>query len=260
MQNLLNIILVQSDIIWLDIHANLERYQHQLQSVTSPVDLIVFPEMFLTGFITETATVPIEDQEVVAEWMLKTANRFNCITTGSHPFFDKGKFYNRFLIVYPDGKVEYYNKRHLFTMGGEKKNYEPGTERIVFKLDGWRIMPMICYDLRFPVWSRNNLNYDLLVYSANWPKARNQVWETLLEARAIENQCYVAGVNRTGIDGAGIGYIGRSRVVSPMGEVMATLDDTEGILSLSLDKVELDRFRKDFPLLDDTDEFEIKIP
>lgn len=258
MENILNITLIQPDIAWLDIHNNLKKFENLIQQQMVSTDLILLPEMFATGFIVEPEMVIQNDQKFLMKWMVKMAKHFNCCVGGSHPYYHNGTYYNRFLVAFADGNIVHYNKRHLFTMGGEEKNYSRGDDRIIFSITNWQIMPLICYDLRFPVWSRNNLKYDLLVYCANWPKARDNVWELLLKARAIENQCYVAGVNRIGIDGRSIQYMGQSQVISPKGDILGSLDQKEGLLNVTLDKVELEKFRTEFPVLNDADEFTIK--
>jgi len=253
----LKIVLVQPDIAWQDIPKNLNNFDVVLNKIEQPVDLILFPEMFATGFLPNPKDIPDEEYERIQEWMLKMANHLNSCIAGSNPCKYEGKYYNRFIAAFPDGSVKRYDKRHLFTMGGERQHFHPGRERMIFEVKGWKIMPLICYDLRFPVWSRNDLNYDLLVYSVNWPKARNHVWDILMMARAIENQCYIAGINRIGIDGQAIEYNGQSQVISPKGEVMVKLGNYEDIITISLNREELHQFRKEFPVRDDADDFTI---
>ena len=257
MYEILKIALVQFDIAWLNVQKNLEKIEKLVFNADEQTDLIILPEMFSTGFIPDPAVVSSREQELVLECMSKMAARLKSCVAGSHAFNQEGVYFNRFIVAYPDGKYAHYDKRHLFTIGAEKQKYRAGNERITFKVKDWNIMPQVCYDLRFPVWNRNNLKYDLLIYTANWPMARQHAWEILLKARAIENQCYVAGINRIGIDGLSVGYIGRTQVISPKGEIMATLGNTEDLLLVRLSKTELEQFRKDFPVLDDADDFTI---
>ncbi len=258
MDETLHIILVQLDIAWLNVQKNLEKVEKMVFNTDEQTDLIILPEMFSTGFIPDPAVVTSREQEQVLESMSKIANSLKSCVAGSHPFNDERVYYNRFIVAFPDGSFTHYDKRHLFTIGAEKQIYQAGNERVTFKVKGWNIMPQVCYDLRFPVWSRNNLNYDLLIYTANWPMARQHAWEVLLMARAIENQCYVAGINRIGVDGLSVGYVGRSQVISPKGETIASLGNTEDLLMVTLNKKELEQFRKDFPVLDDADDFTIR--
>lgn len=255
MNDILSVTLIQPDIIWQNIPENLSKYQAIIDNIEQSSDIIFFPEMFATGFLRDPNIINDREYELVLEWMLKSARKLKSCIAGSHPVKSKGRFYNRFIVAFPDGSIQHYDKRHLFALGGENLHFQPGNKRMVFEWKGWKIMPLICYDLRFPVWSRNTLDYDLLVYSANWPKARNKVWETLLMARAIENQCFVAGVNRVGTDGQSIEYEGRSMIISPKGETMDQLGNSEDLLTVSLNKEELIKFRKEFPVLNDTDRF-----
>jgi len=257
MNQRLKTVLVQSDIVWMNVPRNLIKYENFLGKIDQEVDLILLPEMFATGFVLDPTSFSADDQKAVMDWMLRMAGRFNACISGSHPFYHEGRYFNRFLAAFPDGSLTFYDKRHLFTIGGEKQHFTAGNDRLVFDVKGWKLMPLICYDLRFPVWSRNNVKYDLLLFAANWPKVRNHVWEILLKARAIENQSYVIGINRIGIDGRSIEYFGQSQVISPKGEIIARLSDREDLLTVSLSKIELDRFRKDFPVLDDADNFTI---
>jgi predicted amidohydrolase len=192
-------------------------------------------------------------------WMKKKAAEHRVALCGSLIIQENGNFYNRLLFAEPSGEIHSYDKRHLFTMGNENEFFSNGTERLIVNYKGWRIFPLICYDLRFPVWARNRNEYDLLFYSANWPKSRVLVWETLLKARAIENQCYTAGANRIGVDGNGIEYSGNSQVIDPKGIVMAESKDyTESIIEATLSRNDLLKFRAAFPVLDDGDDFHLE--
>jgi predicted amidohydrolase len=254
----LSILIIQPDIVWLDVQKNLAKYESYLVDLKTNIDLVLLPEMFATGFVIDPKDFVHMNQQVVMNWMRKMANIHNTCIAGSHLFFYKEKYYNRFHIAFPDGSCSNYDKRHLFKVGGEDRYFTAGNNRLVFEVKGWKIMPLICYDLRFPVWSRNNVMYDILLYSANWPSARINVWEILLKARAIENQCYVIGINRIGTDGRAIEYCGQSQVINPLGEVIGRLPDREDLLTVSLDINELSRLRKEFPVLGDSDSFIIK--
>jgi len=258
MKDILKITLFQTEVVWLDVNANIEKLDKLIQGSAQSPDLIVLPEMFATGFVTDTRLINIQEQDFVLQWMKKAASQSGSCVAGSHPWYQNGNFYNRFLAVFPDGNFIHYDKRHLFSIGGELENYTKGNERKVFTVKGWRIMPLICYDLRFPVWSRNNLKYDILLYSASWPAKRNAAWNILLKARAVENQCYVAAVNRTGTDGNNVLHIGQSQVIDPLGEIKSGLNETEGSLIVSLDKKLLENCRKEFPVMGDADSFQLK--
>jgi len=249
----LKLIMVQPDIIWQQISGNFDKYE-QLLATAGSASLIILPEMFATGFIPDPEPFA-RQQNMVLEWMKNIAFKKESTILGSHPFHEKGLFYNRLICVAPDGNVNYYDKRHLFAYGGENIRYTAGKKRTLLEIDGWKVLPLICYDLRFPVWSRNTENYELLVYSANWPAERKEIWTSLLKARAIENQCYVAGVNRTGIDGQGINYAGQSMLISPLGDILASMKEEEGILNFILEKKTLSDFREKYPFLDDRDDF-----
>ena len=257
MDQKLNVFIIQPDIVWLDIQKNLTKYETYLKDMGREVDLILLPEMFATGFTTDPAHLNPTDQNIVMRWMSGMAGQYNSSLAGSIPFFHEGKFFNRFLIASPDGKFEHYDKRHLFSIGGENKNFIPGNDRLIFESMNWKIVPLICYDLRFPVWSRNTVKFDLLIFTANWPAVRSRAWEILLCARAIENQCFVIGINRVGRDGNSIEYCGLSQVISPLGELISGLTDQEQTVKITLNKEELDRIRNDFPVLADADNFTI---
>jgi len=211
--------------------------------------------MFATGFTTRPDAFTQNDHDEVVLWMKNTAAKLNTYIAGSHPFPEADQYYNRLLFCSPDGHTMHYDKHHLFTIQGENEYYNKGRERLLVEVKNWKILPLICYDLRFPVWSRNIDDYHLAFYSSNWPAARNSVWETLLRARAIENQCYVVGINRTGIDGNGIRYIGYSQVIDPRGYVLGKSGRKESVLQITLRKDILLKYRKKFPVLDDRDNF-----
>lgn len=251
----INITLVQPDIIWEDVQANLERYTEMLDPVNK-TDIIVLPEMFATGFSMKPEKLKETMDGPSVQWMKKLAGEKSAAVTGSLIIEENEKIFNRLVWILPDGKTEYYDKHHLFTMAEENKHYSAGNKKLMVHYKGWKICPLICYDLRFPVWSRNTENYDVLIYVANWPSPRHHVWKNLLTARAIENQSYCVGVNRIGIDGAGLKYLGDSAVVSPKG-FSEYLGEQEKMRTFELSYNELHDFREKFPLLNDRDAFTI---
>lgn len=256
MADSLNISLIQFDINWECITSNIEKVEHLLEGLTNQ-DVVLLPEMFATGFSMKPERIAVSMQHEVIGWMKQMAYRFNCLMVGSLAVEENGLFYNRMLAVYPGGEIKYYNKRHLFRMAGEQKVYRQGEKQVVINYNGWRIALFICYDLRFPVWSRNRNDYDLALYVANWPTARAEVWTTLLKARAIENQCYVAAVNRVGKDNMEA-YSGDSIIFDYKGGALTTLGNgVEGVITAGLDKALLNAFRADFPAWLDADNFEI---
>ena len=260
MTDLLNIAYVQPDIKWHNIDGNIAMYSQMLDHKISNADLIVLPEMFATGFTNqiEGTAQPMDGSAV--KWMQQTAADKNAALMGSLLTADGGLYYNRMLIAYPDGRLDWYDKRHLFRMGFENDSMTPGSQIKIFEYRGWHIRPIVCYDLRFPVWLRNTGNsYDLLVCVANWPTARHNVFEPLLRARSIENQCYTVGVNRVGTDGLGIDYSGGSAVIDIYGGVMSQLSEGQtGIGQATISLSKLNAFREKFPTILDADEFVIK--
>ena len=258
--NKLNLTLFQSDLIWEDTKANIKAIESRFELLPNDTDIIILPEMFTTGFSMEPLHIAEEWPGETIGWMKDTAIQKQCVICGSIMVMVRNEFLNRFVWVDELGNVEYYDKRHLFQMGGEHEVFKAGKKQKIINYKGWRIAPFVCYDLRFPVWSRNRDNYDLAIYVANWPAARSQVWEKLLMARAIENQCYVAGVNRVGTDGRDLFYDGNSLMINPRGEIISNF--TKGkdeMLTFQIDLDELKDFRKKFPVFDDADDFEIKI-
>jgi predicted amidohydrolase len=256
----MKITLVQSNLEWQQAEANREILAGMLAQSVAETDLIVLPEMFTSAFSVGSGAVPEAWPGESVDWMQAVAANFDAAVCGSIAVLEDGERFNRLVFVSPEGGLAYYDKRHLFRMLGEDKRYTAGTERAVLSWRGWRILPLICYDLRFPVWSRNtpDLAYDLLLYVANWPGARNYHWQTLLKARAIENLAYVAGVNRIGQDGNGIAYIGHSMLINPAGEVLLDAEESAGTFTISMDKSALEDYRKSFPAHLDADEFELK--
>ena len=254
----LSVTLVQSPLHWEDRTANLAHFDQMLQGLQGSTDLIVLPEMFASGFSMQAAKLAEPMNGTSIKWMQQKAQALNAVITGSLIIEEKGQFFNRMVWMRPDGHFQTYDKRHLFTLAKEDEHYTAGQERVIVELKGWRIMPLICYDLRFPVWSRNNLNYDLLIYVANWPDRRRNAWQSLLKARAIENQAYTIGVNRVGTDGAGHYYSGDSALVDYAGELLYQLSHQEAVLTASLSYTKQQTFRSKLRFLDDQDIFEIK--
>jgi len=251
----LNVMVVQSDLHWHEPAENLEHFSSLLRADWKTTDLVVLPEMFSTGFTMHAAPHAEGMDGRSVTWMRETARDFDTTVCGSLIIEDDGRYFNRFLLVRPDGAAEHYDKRHLFRLAGEHEHYAAGPAVRTFELKGWRIRPMVCYDLRFPVWSRNRNDYDLLVYVANWPDRRHQAWETLLRARAIENLAYVVGVNRVGTDGNDIRYVGGSAVIDYLGNYLASAGEESGIFRASLDMAGLLQFREKFPFYLDADQF-----
>ncbi|MBC6535452.1 amidohydrolase [Citrobacter amalonaticus] len=250
----LKITLLQQPLVWMDGPANLRHFDLLLEPVTGR-DLIVLPEMFTTGFAMEAAREAPTQEEVIS-WMQKQAQRTNALIAGSAALQTERGAVNRFLLVEPEGNVHFYDKRHLFRMADEHHHYQPGNRRVIVEWRGWRILPQVCYDLRFPVWSRNLNDYDLALYVANWPAPRSQHWQTLLAARAIENQVWVAGCNRVGTDGNGHHYRGDSRVISPQGEIIATAEAHQATrIDAELSLSALKAYRETFPAWQDADPF-----
>lgn len=250
--------LIQPDIVWENKLRNLEKIGEMITTIQSGTDIVILPEMFSTGFSMNPVELAEPPHSVTFDWMHDIAAKNSFGICGSYIVKEDNNFFNRWIFVSPDGEEWMYNKRHLFVIGGEEALFTRGEKRIVFNFRGMRICPNVCYDLRFPVWSRNRNDYDLLINSSNWPESRRDVWITLLRARAIENQCFVAGVNRIGIDGTGIKYCGDSMILGPKGEIVAEGRQNEESLVLGeISIYELSDFRKKFPVLNDADDFEI---
>lgn len=260
--NAFKISLLQSKLYWEDTERNLAHFE-KLFAQLAPCDLVLLPEMFSTAFTMDAASNAEPMQGPSMQWMQHWATKLNTVIGGSLIIEDEGRFYNRFIWMQADRTYRYYDKRHLFSMAGEDKAFSAGSERLIIEYKGWRISPLICYDLRFPVWSRNGggkagSDYDLLLYVANWPEPRAAAWEKLLYARAIENQCYVAGVNRIGTDEKGLSYIGGSMLVDMKGELIwKGAQQQEEIYTQELSLEALEAFRAKFPVGRDADTFNI---
>ena len=253
----MKITLIQTDLLWNDPAGNRARFEQKIAEAGS-ADLIVLPEMFSTGFCTQPrlAAEPLGGETL--PWMKRIAQKTDCALAGSVAVEENGNYFNRFYFVKPDGSVSQYDKRHLFTYGGEHKEFTAGDKRVIGEYKGWRSLLQICYDLRFPVWSRNRNDYDLALYTANWPTPRVDAWSALLRARAIENLCYVAGINRTGTD-PNCSYCGKSALLDFKGQTLADVEPgKEALLSAELDADALRDFRKNFPALQDADRFSLE--
>jgi len=250
--------LVQADIIWENKLANLEKLEKLILS-SPDRDIYILPEMFNTGYSMNANRLAESPDGSTLAWMKQLSEKTSAAITGSFIVSDNGAYYNRLAWVEPDGNVLWYNKRHLFSMASEDKFFTPGEEKLIFDYKGFKICIVICYDIRFPVWLRNTEKYDLLIVVASWPEKRIHHWEKLLYARAIENQCYVAAVNRVGADGNGIQHTGMSMVIDPQGELIIKSNNVEEIIFGEIDKERIKFTRRFMPFLADRDQFEIKI-
>lgn len=270
----LSITIIQSSLHWENVNENLKMFSENIFSIKEETDLIVLPEMFSTGFTMNNKPLAEKMNGKTFEWMKQMAKEKNCVVTGSIIIEENSKYYNRLIWMRPDGSFETYDKRHLFRYANEQDYYTAGNKKLIVDLNGWKICPMICYDLRFPVWIRNRnlipdpspsgegrnsqVEYDILIFVANWPERRNYPREALLLARAIENQSYVVGVNRVGKDGGDINHSGDSAVINPQGEVISKAkSNEETIMTVSLSYSALEEWRKKFPAWMDADKFTV---
>jgi predicted amidohydrolase len=252
----MKIAVIQPDTVWESKKENFRRLEQQILDTESDTELIILPEMFNTGFSINPSGLGESPHSETFEWMSGIADSRKAAICGSYIVRIRNNFYNRWVFTAPGTKYRSYDKRHLFSPTRENLYFTHGNKPVIFKFREFRIFPTICYDLRFPVWSRNTRNYDLLINSANWPHARRDVWITLLKARAIENQCYVAGANRVGTDGNGYFYSGESMIIDPKGRIIASgSEKDECIISADISLKELKDFRKKFPVLRDADKF-----
>ena len=252
----LNVTLIQTELDWEDIAANLQRFDRLLRRVQPGSDLIVLPEMFSTGFSMNAARLAETMQGKAPDWIRKTAGKINTDMVGSIMIRENDRFFNRLFWAKPDGELIVYDKRHLFRMTGEHDVYTPGTRNVLTELKGWKIRPFICYDLRFPAWTRNvNNRFDMALFVANWPAARAKHWKILLQARAIENQAYVVGVNRIGTDGNGLYHSGDSSVVDPLGQILFQSGHSGCVQTIRLRSETLRQYRRSFPAWKDADAF-----
>ena len=250
--------LIQSVLVWENAVANRNHFEQKMNAIPKDVDLIVLPEMFTSGFTMNPAAVAETMQGETVTWLQTLAKARNCAITGSLVIAENDTFYNRLVFVFPSGENQYYDKRHLFTLSGEDKAYTRGNQKIIIEYLGWKICPLICYDLRFPAFSRNQEEYDLLLYVASWPKVRTNAWDALLKARAIENMSYTIGVNRIGIDGNGYEYLGHSQVVDFLGDYVLPPEKVEGLFNVSLNKNKIIEMRQKLGFLNDKDIFTIE--
>lgn len=258
MDNLLKITVFQGYLFWENIDKNLQNISLRLSGIREKTNLIILPEMFNTGFTMNAPALAEPMGGKTMEWMQKTAVQFDAVVTGTLIIQENDKYYNRLIWMRPDGSYECYDKRHLFALGKEHQTYTAGDKKLIVELNGWKICPMICYDLRFPVWLRNvGGEYDLLLFVANWPEKRALHWRSLIPARAIENQAYVIGVNRVGHDGNEVYHSGDSTCIDPNGNVVYYKRDEEDVYTFSINAEEVKKVRRALPFLKDADEFEI---
>ena len=261
----LTISTIQTDLHWENKEANLLMLEEKINSLYQKTEIIVLPEMFSTGFTMKAELFAETMDGLTVQWMKKLSAENRVILTGSLIIEENKKYFNRLIWMMPNGEYGYYDKRHLFAYGEEDKYYTGGNKRLITSVKGWKLNMQVCYDLRFPVWARQSpskdestiYEYDVLVYVANWPERRSHAWKTLLCARAIENQCYVVGVNRVGTDGNDIYHSGNSLVIDPLGEVLYHMADDEDIFTITLEKERLDEVRTKFPFLKDADRFSL---
>lgn len=259
----LTISIIQTDLHWEDKTRNLQMLEQKIMGIGEKTEIVVLPEMFSTGFSMDPQKLAEPMDGAGIEWMKRLAATKKIILTGSLIIEEAGKYYNRLVWMLPNGKYGVYDKRHRFAFAGEDQQYSAGNKRLVASVKGWKINLLICYDLRFPVWARQNPTgtseheYDILLYVANWPERRSHAWRTLLTARAIENQCFVVGVNRVGKDGKGIEYNGHSMVIDPLGATLYHKEKDEDIFTITLQKETLDTVHIKFPFWKDADLFSI---
>ncbi len=251
--------LIQTSLFWEDKGANLDMLAKKILSIEEYTEVIVLPEMFNTGFSMQPKKFAETMDGPTVEWMRRLSAEKKAIITGSLMIQEGEQFFNRLIWMLPNGELGYYDKRHLFAFAGEDQHYTAGNKRLIASVKGWKINLQVCYDLRFPVWARQQgEEYDVLLYVANWPEKRNHAWKTLLTARAIENQCYTIGVNRVGMDGNNIAHSGDSLIVGPLGEVLYHCAFNEDVFTITLQKDELANTRAQFPFWKDADFFQIQ--
>ncbi len=253
----LQVALVQKNLLWEDKDANLLQFETVLQQITPSTDLVILPEMFSTGFSMNAEALAEDMDGPTVQWLRNMARKYQFVLTGSIIIEVNKRYYNRLVWMRPNGQYSIYDKRHLFTFSGEHLTYTAGQEHLLVEINGWKVMPLICYDLRFPVWSRNKTDYDLLIYVANFPEKRRDAWKSLLIARAIENQAYTVGVNRVGVDGNNHSYSGDSMIIDYNGQTLSSAAYIENIQYATLSYADQQVFRTKFAFLNDRDEFEI---
>ena len=254
----MKIALIQSPLFWENPTANRNHFEEKINAIAEKVDLIVLPEMFTTGFTMNPAAVFETMEGETIQWLQLVAKVKNSAITGSLIIKEKNNYYNRLVFVFPSGEIQFYDKRHLFTLAGEDKVYTSGNKKWIVDYLGWKICPLICYDLRFPVFARNIEDYDVLIYVANWPKPRINAWDILLKARSVENMCYTIGVNRTGLDDNNLEYVGHSQTVDFLGNYILEPQEIVGVFIVELNKEKLLETRNKLGFLNDRDSFELK--
>lgn len=267
----LTITTIQTNLYWENKEANFLMLEDKIRNIEDKTEIVVLPEMFSTGFSMRPADLGESMEGETVAWMKTMAEKYRVVLTGSVIIEEEGKFYNRLIWMLPNGQYGHYDKRHLFAFAGEDQHYSAGNQRKIASVKGWKINLQVCYDLRFPVWARQQapvelppageekLEYDVLIYVANWPERRSHAWKTLLCARAIENQCYVVGVNRVGKDGNDIYHSGNTMIIDPLGEVMYHMANEEDTFTITLQKEHLETVRTKFPFWKDADEFNISL-
>lgn len=253
----MKIALIQAPLKWENPSANRNYFEKKINAINEAIDLIILPEMFSTGFTMNTAQVAETMKGETVSWLQSLAKAKKAAITGSIVIEENNHFYNRLLFVFPSGEIQFYDKRHLFTLAGEDKIYTAGKNKLIVDYLGWKICPMVCYDLRFPVFSRNVEDYDLLLYIASWPEKRVYAWDSLLKARAIENMSYTVGLNRIGVDENGHQYSGHSQVVDYLGEYLIAPQESEDVFIIELDKEKMISVREKMGFLNDRDAFQI---
>ena len=260
MAKALKIAIIQSNLVWGNAVQNRINFQTKLDAIIEPVDLIVLPEMFNTGFNMEAEAVAETMQGKTVTWMQEIARQKQAAIVGSMAILEDSKYYNRLLFVKVNGEIVQYNKRHSFSLAGENKVFTSGIEKVIIEYKGWKICPQVCYDLRFPVWARNTEDYDVLLYVANWPKQRITAWDSLLKARAIENMSYCIGVNRVGLDANSFEYPGHSAIYNVLGEkITKENSDKEAIEIVTINKHHIEKNRRHLGFLNDKDSFNLKV-
>lgn len=256
--NDLRVTTVQTSLVWEDAEANRQAFTEHLMPLKGKTDLILLPEMFSTGFSMNAEALAETMDGPTVKWMAEMAKHTEAVITGSIIIKDQDRYFNRLIWITPNGIQQHYDKRHLFTMAGEHEVYSPGSTLLITEVKGWRVCPLVCYDLRFPVWSRNTEGCDLMFYVASWPQKRDYAWKSLLRARAIENQCFVIGLNRVGEDGNGFSYSGDSTVIPPLGDrVLYACSDKAEVVTHALSRDLILEVRDRFPFLLDADSFKI---
>jgi len=259
MQKQLKIAIIQSDLVWENPEQNRQNFDKKIKQIKKPVDIIVLPEMFTSGFTMNPEHVSETMNGKTITWMKEIAKRANSAVCGSIVISENNNYYNRFVFATPEGNLQCYDKRHTFTLAGENKVYKSGNKRLIIDYKGWKLHPLVCYDLRFPVWARNTDDYDVVMYVANWPKPRINAWDALLKARAIENMSYCIGVNRVGFDNNNYEYVGHSAIYDGLGECITNIKhNAEQTEIVTLEKAHLQAIRQKLKFLGDRDAFTLK--